>query len=161
VLRKELEILASSDIAKLKGLVRAITKPIPPTEAVRRQAARIIGAKTVSEIRPVVYERAAKKLAKDAREALLRGDVEAAFDLKRKELLTNEVFRAATDAKESIETALDEFKKVFGRDETLSKTRDIDLVNAARSILARSASAGPTRRRRVPRADPALRRVDV
>jgi hypothetical protein len=136
VLRKELEILASSDMAKLKGLVRAITKPVPPTDEVRRQAAQIIGAKTVSEIRPVVYERAAKKLATEAREALLKGDIEAAFDLKRKELLTTEVFRAATAAKEAVEAGLEEFKKVFRRDETLSKTRDIDLVNAARSILA-------------------------
>jgi hypothetical protein len=66
----------------------------------------------------------------------LKGDVDAAFNAKRKELLTNEVFRAATDAKQSIDDALDEFRKVFGKDEKISKTRDLDLVNAARAILA-------------------------
>ncbi|MDB4871976.1 MAG: hypothetical protein JWL97_2980 [Gemmatimonadales bacterium] len=136
VLRKELEVLASDHLATLKGLVRKVTKLVPPTEAIREEARRIIGAKPVRDVRPTVYEAAAGRLARESRDALLAGDIEKAFDLKRKELLTNEVFRSATKAKEEIESALDNFKKVFRRDDQLAKTRDMDLINAARSILA-------------------------
>jgi hypothetical protein len=147
VLRKELEFLASDKLPTLKGLVRAVSRMVPPTEAIREEANRIIGAKNVRDVRPIVFERAAARLATEAREALLKGDVDAAFNAKRKELLTNEVFRAATDAKQSIDDALDEFRKVFGKDEKLSKTRDLDLVNAARAILASFGIGSPTSQR--------------
>lgn len=136
LLRKELEHLASENLPALKGLVRAVAKKIPPSDVIRAQAAEIVGAKAVREIRPDLFEKAAERHAVDAREALLRGDVDAAFEAKRKELLATEVYRAAADAKQSVETALDEFRKVFRRDERLADTRDLDLVNAARAVLA-------------------------
>lgn len=136
VLRTELEILASNNLATVKGLVRAVTRVVPSTEAVRAQAATIIGAKSVQELKPRTYELAARRAATEARESLLRGDVEKAFDAKRRELLNTELLRAATKERDVIEGALDEFKKMFRRDERLAESRDIDLVNAARSILA-------------------------
>jgi hypothetical protein len=136
LLRKELEYLASKELATFKGLVRSVTKTIPPSDVVRAQAAEIVGAKRVRDLRPDLLEKAAARAGRDARERLLRGDVAGAFEAKRQELLTTEVFNAATRAKQSVETALDEFRKLFGRDERLAETRDLDLVNAARAIAA-------------------------
>lgn len=136
VLRKELEILASDHMATLKGLVRKITSAIPPTEEVRAQADKIIGEKAVKDIRPILYERAATRNAVEAREALLRGDIPAAFEAKRKELLATQVLRSAENAKAQVQEGLIDFKKLFRKDATLAKTRDMDLVNAARSVLS-------------------------
>ena len=86
-----------------------MTKKVPPTEAVRAQAETIIGQKHVSDLKPRLYELAARRAAKEARDALLRGDIDAAFEAKRKELLTTEMFRSATTARESIDQALVDF----------------------------------------------------
>lgn len=136
VLRKELEILASEHMATLKGLIRKITSAIPPTEEVRAQANKIIGEKSVKDIRPNLYERAARQQAVEAREALLRGDVPAAFEAKRKELLATEVLRAAENAKRQIQEGLADFRKVYQSDKKLAKSRDMDLIYAARSVLS-------------------------
>jgi hypothetical protein len=139
VLRKELEILASDHLATLKGLVRAVTKKVPPTELVKEQADRIIGARTVKDVKPHLYELAAARAATAAREAFLAGDIEGAYRAKHQELLATAVFNSATEARAAIDAALDEFRDVFGRgkaDATLAKARDMDLVNAARAILA-------------------------
>lgn len=136
LLRKELEHLASDNLPALKGLVRKVTGAIPPTDVIKAQAREVVGRTTVRAMRPDLFERAAERAAVQAREALLRGDVQGAFDAKRQELLATEVFNAAKDAKAIIEGSADEFKKMFGRDERLAESRDMDLVNTARSILA-------------------------
>jgi hypothetical protein len=136
LLRKQAEYLASDHFAQFKGMVKRITRLIPPTDAVREQAAKLVGAKPVRELKPFIYERAAAKLAREAADAFLAGDFQKAFDLNLKELLTSEVFRAATEAKTQIESAFVEFKKFYQSDGKLAKTRDMDLVNAARAILA-------------------------
>lgn len=136
LLRKELQYLASDHLAQFKGLVRAVQKKIPPTAEIEAQALKIVGAKSVRLLRPDLLEKAATRASIEAREALLKGDIDAAFEAKRKELLATEVYRAAQDAKDVVDGALDTFKKIFQRDDRISETRDMDLVSAARSILA-------------------------
>lgn len=136
LLRKELEHLASNDLATLKGLVRRITRRVPSLEAVRRQAEETIGRKAVREINPLLYQRAEARAARQAVDALLRGDIEAAFEEKQRELLNHELYRAAAEARDVVEGTLDNVRKVFGRDERIAKSRDMDLVNAARAIAA-------------------------
>lgn len=137
LLRKELEILATQHLPEAKGMLRAITKTVPPTEAITDEAQKTLGAQTVGSIRPYDYDLAARRNAKQAKEAFLSGDVDAAFQLKRKELLSTELFNSATDARQEVEKAVEGFKRIFGSDERLAKGRDMDLVNAARAVLAR------------------------
>lgn len=136
VLRKTLEILASDHTRDFLNLAQKVTGAVPSTEEVRTQAQKIIGEKSVKDIRPILYERAAARLANAARDAFGKGDIQSAFDLKRKELLATEVLRAAENAKTAIQEGLTDFRKVFQSDKKLSKTRDMDLVNAARSVLS-------------------------
>lgn len=136
VLRLELQHLATQAPGAFKGLTRAITRPVPTVETVRAEAERIVAAKPVREIQPRAYEVAAAKAAREAREAFLRGDVAAAFEAKRRELLTTELTRAATAARSEMGDALERFRQVFRKDAALAKGRDVDLVNAARAVLA-------------------------
>lgn len=137
VLRKELEVLASGHLATLKGLVRAVTRPVPPTEEIRRQAMTIIDQTPVGTLRPATFDATATRAARTAREALLRGDVAAAFDAKRHEILAVELYRVAADAKQDVRDAFTQFAKLGKSDAMIAETRNLDLVNAARAVLAR------------------------
>lgn len=137
LLRLELEYLASEELPTLKDVVRKGVRRVPPEGEVRKQAQTLIGQKRLTEIRPSVFMRAERNAAKEAGDALTRGDLQKAFEAKRRELLNHELYRAALGANEIKEKALENFKKLKRKDEDLAKTRDMDLVNAARAILAR------------------------
>lgn len=136
LLMLELEHLASNDMPVLKDVIRRVVRRPPTLQAVREQAKKIIGGKTVNELTPHLYQRAEARSAKEAGEALARGDISAAFEFKRKELLNHELYRAAVEARETVEKKVDWFKRISKADEKLAKSRDMDLVYAARAILA-------------------------
>lgn len=104
LLHRELQYLASTDLATLKGLVRKVTRRVPPIAAVRTEAEQAIARKSPRFIRPVVYQRAEATAAKAAVTALLKGDIEAAFAAKERELLNHELYRAATAARDTAES---------------------------------------------------------
>lgn len=102
LLRAELQHLASNNLPSLKGLIRKVTKPIPSMTDIRSQAEEIIADKKVRHIHPSLYENAEKNASKEAVDALLKGDIDSAFEAKQRELLNHELFRAATRATDSI-----------------------------------------------------------
>jgi hypothetical protein len=136
LLRLELEHLASSDMPTLKEVIRKVVRRVPTDKMVREQATKIVGSRSVKDLSPIVFQRAEAKAAKEAGEALAKGDIDGAFAAKSRELLNHELYRATVKARQDVETAIENFKKVSRPDEKLSKTRDIDLVNAARAVLA-------------------------
>lgn len=100
LLHKELKHLASNNLPALKTAVRRMSRRVPPVQAVRDQAVKIIGTKLVRDIRPGIYQRAELQAGKEAIEAMLKGDFDAAFQAKQRELLNHELFRAAVAAEE-------------------------------------------------------------
>lgn len=110
--RKVLEVLASNDLPTLKDVVRRVSKRIAPSEEVTREAVRIIAGKKVRDLNPLLYQRAEAKAAKAATEAMLRGDIETAFDEKQRETLNHELYRAATAAKEETDGIADYMRAV-------------------------------------------------
>jgi len=136
MLRMELEHLASNNMPVLKEAIRRVARRVPTERAVREQAQRIIGGKSIKEISPYSYQRSEARSAKEAGILLAKGDIDGAFQAKQRELLSHELFLAATQAKENFDKTLEKFKKISKADEKLAKTRDMDLVNAARGILA-------------------------
>jgi hypothetical protein len=136
VLRLELEHLASNDMPALKDVLRRATRRPPSDKAIREKAAQIVGVRKVGDVSPYLFQRAEAKAAKEAGEKLAQGDFDGAYDAKMRELLNHELFRAATSARDDIEKAIEDFKKVSRPDDKIAKTRDLDLVNAARAILA-------------------------
>lgn len=107
LLRRELEILATQDLSKLKGIIRKVTRRIPTVAMVRAQAEAAISRKKVRDINPFLYQRAESKAAKEAIEAVLKGDFDAAFEARQRELLNHEYYRAATAAREEIDSIVD------------------------------------------------------
>lgn len=136
LLRLEMEHLLSDHLPVFKDSIRRVARRMPTDHQVREQAQAIISTKAVKDMRPSLYQRAEIRAAKAAGVALSKGDIEAAFLAKRSELLNHELFRAATQARETLEKSLEKFKKLSQSDDKLAKSRDMDLVNTARAILA-------------------------
>lgn len=136
ILRMELEHLATQNPAVLGGVIRRVVARVPSDDVVRAQATKLIADKKVGELSPYQYELSERKAAKAAGEALARGDVDGAFEAKQRELLSHELYRAASEAQDNIEKQIEKFKILARPDEAVAKSRDTDLVNAARAILA-------------------------
>ncbi len=136
MIRMELEHLMSDDMPVYKEAVRRIVRRVPSEESIRERAAEIIGGRKVREVRPYTYQLAEVKASREAGDALAKGDINAAFEAKQRELLNHELYRAAVSAQETMDDALELFKKLSKSDEVLAKSRDVDLVNAARAIIA-------------------------
>lgn len=123
--------------AEQKRAGRAIYRALVPNLAqVREQAERLIAAKKVRDIRPMQYFAAARQASKAALEAYRKEDYLLAGHQKGMELLNLELYRQAIKSKEMIDTSLDKLKLAFRSDEKQAKTRNIDMVNAARAILS-------------------------
>ncbi len=136
LLRMELEHLVSNNPAANKDIVRKLVRRMPTQKQVRDEAMKIIGATKSSMIKPHLYQRAEVKSAKEAGEAYAKGDIDAAFEAKQRELLNHELYRESVNAKEMLDKAMVDFRRFKQSDEKISKTRDMDLVTAGRAILA-------------------------
>lgn len=136
MLRYELEYLSNYQKGVLNDAIRRVIRRVPTKENVRKQADSIIASKKIQEIRPIVYQRAEIKAAKEAARLFAKGDIEGAFKQKKNELLNHELYRSAINAKEQVAKDVKMFKKLFKSDADIAKTRDVDMVNAARAILA-------------------------
>lgn len=120
VLQAELAWLAGNNLPALKGLIRKFTRRVAPLDAITLQAQRTIAEKKVREINPLLYQRAEAKAAKEAIDAVLRGDFEAAFEHKQRELLNHELYRAAVEARERVDTIVEKLQR-FQKDSVRAK----------------------------------------
>lgn len=136
LLRLELEHILSNNHPLAKQLIRKISKRVPTDSFVKAQVSRILGSKKLNELNPNQYMRNEAKYAKMAGELLAKGDINAAFDAKKNELINHELALAAIRAKEDIKKSQVLFKRILAKDDKIAKTRDMDLVNAARAIMA-------------------------
>jgi GNAT superfamily N-acetyltransferase len=140
----ELEHLASESLPQLKEAIRRIGRRPPRVAEVRAEAENLVGAKALSQLKPHLYRNAEIKAAKDAAAFLASGDVDQAFLAKRKELLNHELFRAAVDAKAQVLKATEKFKDIASRsEEDISKTRDVDIANAAKAVISQLQRTDP------------------
>ena len=114
LLRKELQHLATHHLPTLKNVVRKVANRVPTIEAVRDFAQRTIAGKQVRDIQPHIYERAESRAARNAINAMLRGDFETAFKEKQRELLNHELYRASAQARENVDSIV-EYMKKFGK----------------------------------------------
>lgn len=137
MLRMEIEHLASNNLPVLKGLINQIARRPPSRKFIKEQALNSIGAMPASNIKASSFLRAERKSANEAASLFAKGDINGALEAKVSEALNHELFIAANEAGGKVEKALERFKKYSRKDEDISKTRDMDLVNAGRAILGR------------------------
>jgi len=142
ILRLQLEHMMTVEKTSFKEGTRRMAKRVPSQEAIKSEARSMLASKHISETNSNNYLRLEKKNAKLAMDAWLKGDVDAAFDFKLKELLNYELYRASEEIRETKDKAKTLIKKLKQSDEKISKNRDMDVVAAARSIAVKF--FGPT-----------------
>lgn len=125
------------------ALAKATGKHKILASAAREFAANMISRLKVRDIRPGRYSAADARAAKAARKASEAGDLATAGIEKRNQLLNIYATRAAYEAQEEVAKAHAFFKTITtGRDDVVGKTRDLDIVNAARAVLGHFGYAG-------------------
>lgn len=137
LMRLELEHMASENLSVLGKVVQKIAKPLPTDMAIRENARRIVGRQRVMDIRSNSYAQAERRFGREAVDALLKGDFEKAFSAKLQQRLSHELYKEATQAEENVEDFIALAKNIFATsDKKLAEKRDVNLVKAARSIMA-------------------------
>ena len=111
-------------------------------QAIKELARSVVARKTIGELHPAYYQHAAAKAGRDALNALygkspqFARKVGAAFDARQRQLINLAIFAEASRSKRQVEKALRDWRVLNRKDEKLAKTRNMDLVNTARAILA-------------------------
>lgn len=146
VYRMEMDFLEKNSKGVARDALRRITRNVSD-KVMKEQALKIIGGQTISEIKPILYARAEAKHNRLSGELYIKGDILGSLEAKRKAALNNYLYKAATEALDSVDTDVKKFRKLFKKDSDLAKSRDVDLVNAARAVLAQF---GITRKEKTP-----------
>ena len=122
---------------ELRFLSKAM-QPVRYQVAAARQVAKDILAKTpLKEIRPSQFARAQARAVKLTEKAMMEGNTKEAIAKKRAQLVQHELAREAIRIHNVYKKAEKDFDKFFKKsDKDYKNTRNTDLINAARSILA-------------------------
>lgn len=100
-------------------------------------AAQVIGRQRVGDLRPDLYTAAEARAGKAVMKAMKTGDLAAAGEEMRKQLFNAQAAKAAIEARDDIRKAEAFFTKILAaKDDSVSKSRNMDLVNAARAVLS-------------------------
>ena len=120
---------------ELKALAKA-TQPTQLMTAAAKEAARqIIASKTIRELRPREFSIAEARHGREAFKAIQAGDTAAAIIAKQKQLVQNQLAKQATEAQLEVTKGNKSFRRVFTSDVKLAKTRDVNIIQAARAVL--------------------------
>lgn len=141
------EMRARVIAAELKALAKATTRRESSdslytggtvdvmARAAMDYARQVVGRLKLKDLRPKQYAAAEARSAKLAQQSL--GNTAEAAMHKRNQLVNNYAAKAAFDAQAEITAANEFFKKVLTRSiKSISETRDVGTVQAARAILA-------------------------
>lgn len=126
-------------MGEVRALVRkaGIATQIWTDEEMQTWARERIGRLQMQEVRPHVYQAAEAKAGRDALKALVKDDFQTALDAKFRQLLNMQLYRAARDARRDYDKGTALFTKIVkAKNGSISKSRNMDMVEAARAILA-------------------------
>lgn len=123
--------------AEYAALAKAARQTKPLVIAAREIAKEIVGRQLASKLNLNKYLAAERAAGRKAEAALRSGDFAAAASAKRDQLLNFEVVREAQRVLKERDKALDLFSRINkAKRETVSKTRNYDLVQTVRAMLA-------------------------
>ena len=104
----------------------------------KAQAGEILSRKTLSDAGNYrVYLTQERNAAVAKAKAMAAKDAEGVARAGRQQLLNHALAAAAMKNRESIQGHLDFFQKFTAKDEDITKTRDVDLVNVGRALLGK------------------------
>lgn len=126
--------MLSAEMAALNGL---LGRKSALNEAAKSIARDMVQRQKIKDIRPHVRAQDDARLGRMANEAFKKGDIVEAARHKRNQLVQFLATKYSYDAKDQVQKNLDLAKKVFGNNEKLAKSRDFDMVTAARGVLGK------------------------
>ena len=150
---------------ELNALNKAMGKPKVLTSAAKDFAQAMIDRLILRNLRPGQYSASEVRAAKAAEKAMREGNLEVAAAEKRNQIVNGYATKAVYAAQKEVAQIRKFFTQVLGgKDEEIAKYRDMDMVNAARAILAPlgyggKATAAIDYLSRVKSYDPALHEV--
>ena len=120
--------------------LRFLSKSMQPVRyqvaAAKQVAKELLAKKRLRDIRPSQFSRNEIKAAKATEAAMKKGDTVAAIKAKKSQLLNNQLAKEALEIHKTFDKAQKLFKQVFGSDKKIATRRNMDLISAARAILA-------------------------
>ena len=122
--------------SELRWLDKAARTAMEHIEVAREAARQILAGKKIREIKPREFKALEADARREAIRAWKRGDAQAAIVAKRRELLYHEMAKQAVEIRRRVEAAKKKWAKMFRPDKKIAKTRMMDLVDVARSLLA-------------------------
>lgn len=138
VIANELKALAKANRVRESGdsLHKQRDQVDVMARAAREYASQVIARQRIKDLRPGQYAAAESRSAKLAAQALGKSTEEAAMH-KRNQLVNNYATKAAYEAQAEVRKGVEFLRRVVRGDrDTVSKTRDWDMVQAARAVLA-------------------------
>lgn len=123
-------------------LRQGATGKLVPMAELQRMAKDIIAAKKIGKLSPAYYEAAAAKAGRDAIRAAVGAEpsfsrkLNAMFEARQRQILNLALFKEAAEVRQEMKKSLTAWRILRRSDERLAKTRNMDLVNTARAILA-------------------------
>lgn len=123
--------------AEMAALDKSVGKRSILNSAARDNAARVVNRLELRRLRPAQYLAAQGRAARAAEKALRKDDLVAAATAKRNQLINLHVARAVQQAQKDVERNSRLFTRIVSaKDDAAARTRNMDLVNAARAILS-------------------------
>ncbi len=121
---------------ELRQLLKSTQSTAALIAAAKEAARRALLRMEVGRISPRAFVKAEARAAKEAREALAKGDVQEAIAAQRRYLFQHELTRQSLDVQREIDKFVDATdSRYFATDDKVLKARNLDVVQAARSIL--------------------------
>lgn len=121
---------------ELRQLLKSTQSTAALIAAAKEAARRHLLRMEVGKISPRAFVKAEARAAKEAREALAKGDVQEAIAAQRRYLFQHELTRQSLDVQREVDKFVDATdSRYFATDEKVLKARNLDVVQAARSIL--------------------------
>jgi hypothetical protein len=128
-----LKVLAT----ELKAATKAQTPVRAIMQAAKDYAAKVLAGKKLKDIKPRQHAAAETRAGKAAMQAFGKGDTATLATEKRNQVLQGYLTKMSYEALDEVGKTRDFFRRVVtGKDDQVLKTRDLDVVNAARAILA-------------------------
>lgn len=121
---------------ELRFLSKATSPVRVMMNAAKQVARQIISGKRLKDLSHKQYSISEARAAKASADASRKGETEKAAQAKQNQLVQNQLAKEALAAEAEVQKALTGFKRFFRSDEKMSKNRDMDLISAARTILA-------------------------
>ena len=113
-----------------------LMKGLPTLKDTRELARKILSRAALKTIKPNEYIVTARQASRNATKALAKKEYLDALKFKERELLNLALYREANIIRDQVDSARELAKDFFQADATLAKSRNVDLVNIGRAILA-------------------------